>query len=95
MKDIIIVDLQEYHSWKIQLTIAINLISSKDVKEKHAMYLMSENIKFKSCYIVNDIVDELLKTFLSRYKNNLKVSMRIINFIFDSVQLLHYINVTE
>ena len=47
-KDIII-DLQNSDTWKIQLTIAINFFSSKDVEEEHIMHSSSININFTSC----------------------------------------------
>ena len=60
MRDIII-DLQESDTWKIQLTIAINFISSKDVAEKRVMHSHSGNIKFKSYNDANEVFDELLE----------------------------------
>ena len=39
----IIIDLQSSDTWKIQLTIAINFISSKDMKE-HVMYSTSDSL---------------------------------------------------
>ena len=41
---------------------------------------------------INDIVDELFKTFLSRFQINLETSVREreSDFVFDSVQLLYY-----
>ena len=44
----ILIDFQNYDAWKIQLTIAINFISSKDTEEERVMYSTSNNIKFKS-----------------------------------------------
>ena len=60
MRDIII-DLQESDTWKIQLTIAINFISSKDVAEERVMHSDSGNIKFKSYNDANEVFDELLE----------------------------------
>ena len=37
----------------------------------------------------NDIVDELFETLPSRYQDNLEMSMKGIDFVFDSVQLLY------
>ena len=34
----IIIDLQESDTWKIQLTIAINFVSSKDPEEERVMH---------------------------------------------------------
>ena len=43
-----IIDLQNYDTWKIQLTIAINFISSKDAEEDRVMHSRNNNIKFTS-----------------------------------------------
>ena len=44
----IIINLQSSEAWKIQLTIAINFISSKDVGEEFVMHSNSGNIKLTS-----------------------------------------------
>ena len=89
LKDIV-TDLQESDTWKIQLTIAINFISSKHAEEERAMHSTSNNEDFFTDDNANDIIDELLKSLLSRYQNNLETSIRGNYFIFDSVQLLYY-----
>ena len=43
--------------WKIQLTMAINFISSKDNGENRVMHLKSNNIEI----MVNDEADEAIK----------------------------------
>ena len=65
MKDIII-DLQKSDTWKIQLTIAINFISPKDVDEDRVMYPKSDNIEFVSYDNANEVVNELFESLLSR-----------------------------
>ena len=65
MKDIII-DLQKSDTWKIQLTIAINFISSKDVDEDRVMLSKRDNIEFVSFDNANEIVNELFESLLSR-----------------------------
>ena len=89
LKDIV-TDLQESDTWKIQLTIAINFISSKHAEEERAMHLTSNNEDFFTDDNANDTIDKLLKSLLSRYQNNLETSIRGNYFIFDSVQLLYY-----
>ena len=89
LKDTII-DLQETDTWKIQLAIAISFISLKDAEEEHVMHAESDNKKFMSLDNVNDVIDELFWSLFSRYQNNLETSMRGKDFIFDSVQVLHY-----
>ena len=74
----------------IQLTIAINFISLKDAEWEHVMHLKSNNIEFMISCNVNNIVDELLKTPLSRCQGNLGTSMRGSGFIFDSFQWLYF-----
>ena len=56
-----IIDLQNSDTWKIQLTVAINFTSSKDVDEEHVMYSKSDNIEFTSCDDANEIIDRLFK----------------------------------
>ena len=43
-----IIDLQNFDAWKIQLTIAINFISSKDAEEEHVLHSRTNNIEFTS-----------------------------------------------
>ena len=54
-----IIDLRNSDTWKIQLTIAINFVSSKDAKEERIMHWKRENIKITSYNDVNEVVDEL------------------------------------
>ena len=67
----IIIDIQNSDTWKIQLTIAINFISSKDAKEEHVMYSKSNNIKFTSYNDADEVVDELFGSLRSRNQGNL------------------------
>ena len=41
-----IINLQNSDTWKIQLTIAINFISSKYTEEERVIHLSSDNIEF-------------------------------------------------
>ena len=61
MNDITI-DLQESDTWKIQLSIAINFISSKDAEEERVMHAKSNNATFMSFDNVNVVVDELFRS---------------------------------
>ena len=74
---------------KIQLTIAINFISSKNTEEERVMYWRSDNIRFTSYNDAKKIIDELLESLCSRYQGNLETSIRGSDFIFDSVQLTY------
>ena len=52
----IIINLQKSDTWKIQLTIVINFISSKDDDEEYVMHLKSNNIEFMSYDNANEVV---------------------------------------
>ena len=60
-------DLRKSDTWKIQLTTAINLISSKDNDEERKMPSKSNEINI----IINDkadeVIEELFESFPSRY----------------------------
>ena len=71
-----IIDLQIFDTMKIQLTIVINFISSKDIEEERVIYLRSKNIKFMSYNDANEVVGELFESLRSRYQGNLETSMR-------------------
>ena len=55
----IIIDLQNSDAWKIQLTIAINCISSKASEEELAMHSNSGNIKFTPYSDANGVTEKL------------------------------------
>ena len=52
----IIINLQKSDTWKIQLTIAINFISSKDDNEEYVIHLKNNNIEFMSYDNTNEVV---------------------------------------
>ena len=57
----IITDLQKSDTWKIQLTIAINFISSKDPEEEPVMHSGNDTIKFTSFNDANEVVDKFFE----------------------------------
>ena len=61
------IDLQNSDTWKIELTIAINFISSKDAEEEHVMRSRTDIAKFTSYNDVNGVADELFDSLHSRY----------------------------
>ena len=82
MRDIKI-NLHKSGTWKVQLTIAINFISSKDVDEEQVMHSKKDNIEFMTYDNANDIVDKLSESLFSRYQIGLETSMRgrVISFL--------------
>ena len=68
----IINDLKRSSTWKIQLTITINFISSKDDNdEEHVMHSKSDNIEI----MISDEADEDIKKNILIY---LKIDIKII-----------------
>ena len=85
LKDVIN-NLKKSDTWKIQLTIANNFISSVDNDEVRAMHSKSDNIEI----MINDEADEVIKdSFENRYQNNLEL-MKFSEYIFDYVHLFYY-----
>ena len=66
----IIIDFQSSDTWKIQLTIPINFISSKDVEKECVKHSGSDNIKSTSYNDANEGVNELFESLCSRYQGN-------------------------
>ena len=69
---VIIIDLQKKWVCKVQLTIEINFISTKNVYKEGAMHSKNDNTKFTTYDNANDVVDELLKLLLPRYQIGLE-----------------------
>ena len=77
-------------NWKIQLTMTINFISSKDSNETPTMHTKSNNVEIMMGSETNGIIEELFKSFLQKYQEGLKESMPGSAFIFDNVDSLYY-----
>ena len=75
--------------WKIQLTMAINFISSKDSDEICTMHTKSNNVEIMMGSETDEIVEELFKSFLQKYEEELEESMRRSEFVYDSVDALY------
>ena len=71
-----IIDLQSSDTWKIQLTIAINFVSSKDAEEECVMHSRSNNIKCTSYLMQMKLLMNSLSHFIQDIKKDLETSMR-------------------
>ena len=80
-------NLNNSDTWKVQLIIADNFVSSIDNNEEHVMHSKCDNIEI----LINDEADEVIKELFdliqNGYQNNLK-SMKGSEFAFDYVHLL-------
>ena len=84
----IINHLKKSNTWKIQLSMTTNFISSKGNDKERVMHSKSNNIEI----IVNDKVVEVknFESLPSRYQIGSETSMRGSGLIFDYVHLLYY-----
>ena len=76
--------------WKIQLTMAINFISSKDSDETRTMHTKSKNVEIMIGSEIDGIIEDLFDSFLQKYQEGLEESMRRSEFVYDSVDVLYY-----
>ena len=76
--------------WKIQLTMAINFISSKlDSDETRIRHPKSEIIEIIMGSETEEVIEELFKSLRQKYKKK-KKSMKGSHFIFDVVNALYH-----
>ena len=86
-----IIEHETQGEWKTHLTIAINFISSKENSDEiRTMHTPSDNMEIMIGSETDEIVEELFESLLQRYQEGLEESMRGSEFIFDSVDALHY-----
>ena len=67
--------------WNIQLTIAINFVSSKDNGQECIMHSKSGNIKYKINDEADDVTEKLLKSHIEKDQFGLEKSMVMISYL--------------
>ena len=68
----------------------VNFISTNDIGEIRTFYVNSDNEEIRLDNKTNDIINGLLKSFLSNYQEEDKILRNGSNFVFESVDLLVY-----
>ena len=74
---------------KIQLNVTVNFISTNDTGEIRTFYAKSDNEEIILGNETTNIINSLLKSFLSKYQEEQKILRSGSNFVFESVDLLH------
>ena len=69
---------------------SINFISFKDSDATQNKQTQSDNIEIMTGSEIDDIINELFKSFLQRYQEEFGESMKGSDFVFDSVNLSEY-----
>ena len=83
-------DHKTRREWKIQLTMQINFIPSKDSVGTRTMHTKSHNIEIMMGNETDEIIEKLFESLLQNYQKNLEESMRGREFARDSINLLYY-----
>ena len=84
-------DHKNQSEWKIQLKTAINFISSKpNSDETRIIHTKSNNIEIMIGSDTHEVIEDLFKSLLQRYQENLEEKKRGTEFVFDGVDMLHY-----
>ena len=77
--------------WKIQLTMINSCISTKSFKDKHTIYLKSEQVEIYMGSDTENVIDTLFNTLLQNFQCAQETSNeRRSEFIPDSVEILEY-----
>ena len=77
--------------WKIQLTAAINFISSKpDSEETRTIYTKSNNIEIMIDSDTDHVIEEVFNSLLQRYQENFLKKMGGSELVFDAVNVMYY-----
>ena len=74
---------------KIQLNVTVNFISTNNTGEIRTFYVKSDNEEIILGNETTDIINSLLKSFLSKYQEEQKILRSGSNFVFESINLLH------
>ena len=82
--------LQTQGEWEIQLTMAIDFISSKDSDETRTMHTKSDSKEILIGNETYEVITEFFDSLLQKYKKDLKELMKESELIFNSVDLLYY-----
>ena len=84
-------DYRNKGKWIIQLTTEINFISFKrDSNETRIMHTKSDNAEIMIGSDTNEVIQDLFKSLLHRYQENLEEKMKGSEFVFDGVNSLYY-----
>ena len=75
--------------WKIQRSMHVNFISSRDTGETCTIYVWSDKVSIMQGRDTDDIIRERFRSFLHNYQEELKI-IKGSDFVFKSVELMDY-----
>ena len=68
----------------------VNSVSSNDTGETRTTFVWNDNEEIRSGNETDDIIKELLNSFLNNYQKEEEILRNGTNFVFESVDLLFY-----
>ena len=74
----IINNIKKSDTLKIQLTIAINLISSEDTDKNRIMDSKNDNVEIMTCDKAHEAIEKRFESLLFRYQIGLKTSIKVV-----------------
>ena len=77
--------------WKIQISIHVNFISSKDIEETRTIYAWSDNENIMWGNETDNIIKELFKSFLNNYQKEEQIMRGGRDFIYENIELMDFI----
>ena len=80
----------ESNEWKIQLNMCIKFVSLIDTKDTRTFFVWSDNNEIRLGNETDDIVNNLIESFLNAYQKEQDVLREGSNFVFENVELLKY-----
>ena len=87
-------DLIEFYNtigeWKKQLFMRIAFILFTDVTERQILDSKSDNVENMGGIDANEIIEELIDSFMKRYQKGLETKMQGSSYTFERVELLEY-----
>ena len=83
-------DHKTRREWKIQLTVLINFISSKDSEETRTNHTNSHNIEIMMGNEIDEIIEKIFESLLQNYHKDLEEPMRGSKSVQGSIDLLYY-----
>ena len=75
-------------AWKIQISMHVNFISSKDTEETRTIYVWSDNESIVLGNETDSVIKELFESILDNYQKEEQIMRGGSDFIFESVELL-------
>ena len=76
--------------WKIQISIRVNFIFSKDTGETRTIYIWSDNENIMGENETGNIIKEIFESFLDNYQKEETIIRGGGDFMFESAEIMDY-----